>query len=138
MRIVKFHFKYWFFHKIFQYNKFFQKFQIWYKPEGSIYFFKSKNRCSLFVIEIIYWVNNILLQLILCTSCFLDIFKQIVWIPFPTSRKYLLEFSCRGFESHLGQISTATSNKSSVVLSTVCISSLRYSLVITCARFRWW
>ena len=44
-------------------------------------------------------------------------------------------FSGRGFKSHSGQLSIATSKNRSVV-NTICISSFRYTHVITCSRFR--
>ena len=44
------------------------------------------------------------------------------------------EFSGRGFKSHLGQLSIATSKNPSVV-NTIYINSFRYN-VITCARLR--
>ena len=43
-------------------------------------------------------------------------------------------FSGRGFKSHSGQLSIATSKNRSVV-NTICISSIRYTHVITCAIF---
>ena len=46
-----------------------------------------------------------------------------------------MEFSGRGFISHSGQLSTATSQNPSVV-NTICINSLCCRYVVTCARFR--
>ena len=45
------------------------------------------------------------------------------------------ESSGRGFKSHSGQLSLATSKNSSVV-NTICINLFRYTHVITSAKFR--
>ena len=45
------------------------------------------------------------------------------------------EFSGRGFKSHSGQLSIATSKNPSVV-NTICISSFRYTYAITSRKIR--
>ena len=45
------------------------------------------------------------------------------------------KFSGRGFKSHSGQLSIATSNNPSVV-NIICINSFRYTHVITSTTFR--
>ena len=46
-----------------------------------------------------------------------------------------MEFSGRGFKSHSGQLSIATSNNPSLV-NTICIISFRYTHVITSRKFQ--
>ena len=58
--------------------------------------------------------------------------------PWPDSSvgcSVLTEFIGRGFKSHSGRLSIATSNGSSVV-NTIYISSFRYTYVITSRKFR--
>ena len=48
---------------------------------------------------------------------------------------YRTKFSGRGFKSHSGQLSIATSNNPSVV-NTKCISSFRYTHVISSTKYQ--